>query len=338
MKIYLYCLYFAAAVKMIFVRTLIFIEISLKFPRLFTEIFRIPYAEQLEKKASETQTDLRGINKSIRKESSSLPAWMLGEYKKNFCKFTGVVPSPVENKYRNKVGIFREISGKILGKFKVCRFRLRSDWMKKMYHVLVMRLVRIFDKIWTIFSRFFRKTSTKFCFIYRSIITAILTHVILTFLTGRMADGVSKVENPSNSPVTSEVAIKVRNFYQIYIENSEKSAEYTSRPVYNKHDHTGFWRELMVRDYTTGQGESSSTTRKNNHLFKFWPNVKWGIVHMQKSRAVSRCIFFLCFFFAAEPQRCIFCAAKQWQKYANMITLWYNFNKKHVEIMKKSRS
>jgi tRNA (uracil-5-)-methyltransferase len=65
-------------------------------------------------------------------------------------------------------------------------------------------------------------------------------------LYGRFKDGFSAVADPSDCVVVSPHAKEIRNFMQRHIEDSPF-------PPYEKTKHVGFWRQITVKTFSTGQ-------------------------------------------------------------------------------------
>jgi len=67
------------------------------------------------------------------------------------------------------------------------------------------------------------------------------------FLLGRFKNGVPSSADPSLCLNVSNKAKEVRNLFQSYIEQSDLAP-------FDMSSEEGFWRQLMVRDTTDGQG------------------------------------------------------------------------------------
>jgi len=66
------------------------------------------------------------------------------------------------------------------------------------------------------------------------------------FALGRMKEGIDSVADPSNCLNVSDCAKKIRNMFQNFINTS-------SLKPYSKYSHSGYWRQLTVRTYRSGQ-------------------------------------------------------------------------------------
>lgn len=75
------------------------------------------------------------------------------------------------------------------------------------------------------------------------------------FALGKTGNGVTAIGNPQNTPILSLKSLEIRKQFEDYIKGH-------ARKPYDKPTHTGFWRQLTVRDFTTG--ESMATIQVNH--------------------------------------------------------------------------
>ncbi|PRP78284.1 hypothetical protein PROFUN_13915 [Planoprotostelium fungivorum] len=73
------------------------------------------------------------------------------------------------------------------------------------------------------------------------------------FAKGRILNNVDRVGDPSECLVLSAEAMRIRNEYQKFVQNSEQREDYSKQRMYDKHSHLGFWREMVVKTFSTGE-------------------------------------------------------------------------------------
>ncbi|KAN0032666.1 hypothetical protein ACTFIV_006574 [Dictyostelium citrinum] len=70
------------------------------------------------------------------------------------------------------------------------------------------------------------------------------------FALGRTGNGITIVADPTNAPLISKRSNEIRRLFNQYI--SEPNLGSIRKP-FDKNTHSGFWRQLTVRDFTTGE-------------------------------------------------------------------------------------
>eukprot|EP01132_Coremiostelium_polycephalum_P006241 gene6241-7772_t len=76
------------------------------------------------------------------------------------------------------------------------------------------------------------------------------------FSLGKTGNGITVVADPSNAPIISVRSNSIRKTFEEYIKSSVL-------PPFDKNTHTGFWRQLVVRDFEN-TGESMATIQVNH--------------------------------------------------------------------------
>ncbi|EAL60821.1 hypothetical protein DDB_G0293244 [Dictyostelium discoideum AX4] len=79
------------------------------------------------------------------------------------------------------------------------------------------------------------------------------------FALGRTGNGITIVADPSNAPLISKRSNEIRRLFNEYITEPNLGS---NRKPFDKNSHSGFWRQLTVRDFTTG--ETMATVQFNH--------------------------------------------------------------------------
>ncbi|KAM9987596.1 hypothetical protein ACTFIZ_000107 [Dictyostelium cf. discoideum] len=70
------------------------------------------------------------------------------------------------------------------------------------------------------------------------------------FSLGRTGNGVTIVADPTNAPLISKRSNEIRRLFNEYITEPNLGS---NRKPFDKNSHSGFWRQLTVRDFTSGE-------------------------------------------------------------------------------------
>ncbi|KAK5582044.1 hypothetical protein RB653_003626 [Dictyostelium firmibasis] len=70
------------------------------------------------------------------------------------------------------------------------------------------------------------------------------------FALGRTGNGITIVADPTNAPLISKRSNEIRRLFNQYIIAPNLGS---NRKPFDKNTHSGFWRQLTVRDFTTGE-------------------------------------------------------------------------------------